>query len=257
MKRIEELFSKRDRKSLDPEAPAPLYHQMYALLKKRILDGSIAHGARMPTEQQLAKGFSVSRITTKRAMDELAADGLIERHRGRGSHVIHHYEPEQIQAPLVGLLENLASMSRATKIKVLEAEKVRPPADIARQLKIQTDEDVLHVKRVRRDDADTPFAFYESWTLGVTKGFTKKSLESKARFDILAASGINIAHIEQYLSADIAKDLVAKELEMNEGDPLLTLMRHSYDEDENLVDIIYCQYHPKRFHYRMNLRMDD
>jgi len=257
MKNIDEVFSKRDRKSLNPGAPAPLYHQMYALLKKRILDGSIAHGARMPTEQELAQGFSVSRITTKRAMDELAADGLIERHRGRGSHVIHHYEPGQIQAPLVGMLENLASMSRATKIKVLEAEKIRPPADIARQLKLQPDEDVLHVKRVRRDETQEPFAYYESWTLGVTKGFTKKSLESKARFDILAASGINIAHIEQYLSADTAATEVAKELGMDKGDPVLTLMRHSYDEDENLVDIIYCQYHPKRFHYRMDLRMDN
>lgn len=257
MRNIQDVFSKRDRKSLDPEAPAPLYHQMYVLLKKRILDGSIEHGARMPTEQELAKGFAVSRITTKRAMDELAVDGLIERHRGRGSHVIHHYEPEKIQAPLVGMLENLASMSRATKIKVLEAEKIKPPADIARQLKIQSDEDVLHVKRVRRDDTDEPFAYYESWTLGVTKGFTIKSLESKARFDILAASGINIAHIEQYLSADKATSVVGKELGMSTGDPVLTLVRHSYDEDENLVDIIYCQYHPKRFHYRMDLRMDE
>ncbi len=257
MRNIEEVFSQRERDSLSSEAPAPLYHQMYTLLKNRILDGSIANGEQMPTEQELAAGFNVSRITTKRAMDELAADNLIERHRGKGSHVIYHYEPEQLQAPLVGMLEKLASMSRSTKIKVLDAEKIVPPADIGRQLQVAEGEGVLHVKRVRRDDDDTPFAYYESWTLGVTKGFTKKSLESKARFEILADSGVTIAHIEQYLSADKASAQVAKELKMSVDDPVLTLMRHSYDEDENLVDIIYCQYHPKRFHYRMNLRMDD
>ena len=257
MNKIEDVFSKSERESLSSEAPAPLYHQMYTLLKNRILDGSIAHGEQMPTEQDLAAGFNVSRITTKRAMDELAADNLIERHRGKGSHVVYQYEPEQIQAPLVGMLEKLASMSRSTKVKVLEVEKVAPPKDIGRQLQVADGEGVLHVKRVRRDEDDIPFAWYESWTLGVTKGFTKRSLESKARFEILADSGINIAHIEQYLSAYKASSEVAKELKMTVGDPVLTLMRHSYDEDENLVDIIHCQYHPKRFHYRMNLRMDD
>ena len=114
MRDIKDVFSKSERASLSSEAPAPLYHQMYTLLKNRILDGTIAHGEQMPTEQDLAAGFSVSRITTKRAMDELAADKLIERRRGKGSHVVYHYEPEQIQAPLVCLLYTSPSPRDAT-----------------------------------------------------------------------------------------------------------------------------------------------
>lgn len=257
MKDISKVFTNNELQSLSAESPAPLYHQVYTLLKSRILDGSIPFGARLPTEQDLAKAFDVSRITTKRAMDELAEDQLIERHRGRGSHVIFQYEPEQIEAPLVGMLEKLASMSRTTKIRVLELARIVPPAEIAKKLKVASDESVVYVKRVRSDDKNKPFAYYESWTLGVSRGFTRPALESKARFDILAASGVNIAHIEQYLSADKADEEVAKELNMKKGDPVLTLMRNSYDEDENLVDIIHCRYHPRRFHYRMNLRMDD
>ena len=58
-------------------ARAPLYHQLYSVLKAAILDGTIAYGAQMPTEQQLAKKFEVSRITAKRAMDELASEQLV------------------------------------------------------------------------------------------------------------------------------------------------------------------------------------
>ena len=48
----------------------PLYHQLYSVLKAAILDGTIPHEEQMPTEQQLAATFDVSRITAKRAMDE-------------------------------------------------------------------------------------------------------------------------------------------------------------------------------------------
>ncbi len=51
----------------------PLYHQLYSVLKAAILDGTIPFDSQMPTEQQLTKTFDVSRITAKRAMDELAA----------------------------------------------------------------------------------------------------------------------------------------------------------------------------------------
>ena len=117
---INKLFTQLELSSLRGEVPTPLYYQMYTLLKNRVLDGSINHGTQMPTEQQLAEAFDVSRITAKRAMDELAAEELVERRRGKGTHVTHHYAPEPVQAPLTGMLEKLASMGRDTKIKVLD-----------------------------------------------------------------------------------------------------------------------------------------
>ncbi len=54
-------------------ARVPLYHQVYSVLKSAILDGSIPHASQMPTEHQITDTFDVSRITAKRAMDELAA----------------------------------------------------------------------------------------------------------------------------------------------------------------------------------------
>ena len=55
------------------DLPTPLYHQMFTLLRDRILSGDIPCGSRIPTEFDLAEAFGVSRITAKRALDELAA----------------------------------------------------------------------------------------------------------------------------------------------------------------------------------------
>lgn len=254
---IETLFSKRDLELMQNDAPTPLYHQMYTLLKGRIIDGSIAHGTQMPTEQQLAEMFGVSRITAKRAMDELAADELVERRRGKGTHVTHHYEPEPVQAPLVGMLEKLASMGRQTRVKVMDVEKVIPPADIRAELKLAKGEKAHRIIRVRSSEEGEPFAYYISWTIGIKKGFTKRELESGVRLDIIKENGLNLSKVEQYLGAETASVEVARELGMKPGEPTLTLVRHSHTEDGTLVDILYCQYNPKRFQYRMSLSMDD
>src|SRR5260221_13750492 len=70
---------------LDSSLPTPLYHQIYMILRSRIRAGSFTPNALLPGEQEMALLFKVSRITVKRALNELAADGLISRHRGRGS----------------------------------------------------------------------------------------------------------------------------------------------------------------------------
>ena len=69
---------------LDPDAhkllrsdlPTPLYHQMFSLLRDRILSGEIPRGSRIPTEFELATAFGVSRITARRALDEAARQRL-------------------------------------------------------------------------------------------------------------------------------------------------------------------------------------
>ena len=111
MESLAEIFPDAQLQTRDREAPTPLYFRLYSLLRAAILDGTIIHRAQMPTEQQLSEYFKVSRITAKRAMDELASESLVERQRGRGSHVIYQYRPQPVKAPLVGMLEECGSLS--------------------------------------------------------------------------------------------------------------------------------------------------
>ena len=68
------LFSKRQRNQVSDQSPSPLYHQLYTLIKGYIVDGTFHLGDKLPSEKELADGFNVSRITVKRAVNELAAD---------------------------------------------------------------------------------------------------------------------------------------------------------------------------------------
>ncbi len=90
-----ETFGEHQRDMLKQDQRTPLYHQLHILLRRSIHNGTFADGIQMPTEAQLSEYFEVSRITAKRAMDELAKEGLVERHRGRGTRVVYDYEPEK------------------------------------------------------------------------------------------------------------------------------------------------------------------
>lgn len=234
----------------------PLYHQLYSVLKGAILDGTIPHDAQMPTEQQLAATFDVSRITAKRAMDELAAEKLIARFRGKGSHVIYQYTPQPVRAPLVGMLENLVEMGKHSIVRVVSVDKIVPPADIRALLGLREREAVHRVIRVRSNEEGEPYAYYVSWTKGITKGFTRRNLESTPRLEILKGNGIRLTRVEQVLSAENAAMPIAADLDVEPGAALLSIRRQSSNERGEVVDVLDCLYNPKRFQYAMVLSLD-
>jgi GntR family transcriptional regulator, arabinose operon transcriptional repressor len=72
--------------TLSPD-PAPKYRQIFENLKDAIGSGSYQTGQRLPSEAELGKMFSTSRLTVNRALRELQLSGLIERRVGSGSYV--------------------------------------------------------------------------------------------------------------------------------------------------------------------------
>jgi GntR family transcriptional regulator len=73
--------------SVDRGHAVPLYHQIFLMLRDEIISGRHAIGSTMPTEQGLALAHDVSRITARRALDELAQHGFVERRRRTGTRV--------------------------------------------------------------------------------------------------------------------------------------------------------------------------
>lgn len=71
--------------TLDRTGGMPLYRQICLQLREAILSGELAEGVRLPTERALASELGVNRTTVMNAYNELASEGLIEGHVGRGT----------------------------------------------------------------------------------------------------------------------------------------------------------------------------
>ena len=65
----------------------PLYRQLEEILKQRIKNGELKPGDQIPTEYELCEDFGISRISVRQALAELANDGFLCRHQGRGTFV--------------------------------------------------------------------------------------------------------------------------------------------------------------------------
>jgi len=234
----------------------PLYHQIYSILKSSILDGSISYASQMPTEHEIVSAFGVSRITAKRAMDELAADKLIVRTRGKGSHVVYRFTAKPVRAPLIGTLESLIDMSEHSIVRVVSVEQDVPPVDIGQRLALSESEQAHKVIRVSSNEDCEPYAYYVSWTIGIENGYSKQHLETHPRLELLRGNGIVLTEMHQKLSAINAPADIARELDIAQGAALLAVRRLGCISDGTVVDILDGFYDPQRYQYAMVMSVD-
>jgi DNA-binding GntR family transcriptional regulator len=68
------------------EDPAPIWQQVAAVLRQRIADGTIT--GRLPSERDLQQEFGVAPMTTRKAVRQLAEEGLVTTVAGRGTFVV-------------------------------------------------------------------------------------------------------------------------------------------------------------------------
>ena len=255
---MDTLFTKRIRRRLDMASPTPLYHQLYVLLKGLILDGTLLFSQQMPTEEQLAQIFSVSRITAKRAMDELGNENLVERKRGKGTHVVYKYKPKPVQAPLTGMLQEIETMARNSRAIIHLCDLIQPPQLIRDEFGLSVGETALHLIRVREREGHK-FGRYVSWTHGVNVPEDPNIFEETPRLTYFRQNGLEVTHVTQTLSAKEANHETAQALDMQEGRALLSLVRRSYNrvnDEEHLIDYLEILYNPERFQYSMDLKLE-
>jgi GntR family transcriptional regulator len=89
--------------------------QVYLILRDRILSGALGFGAKLPTENELAEYYAVSRVTVRRALGELERERFIERRRSAGTRVIYRAAPAPVVADISGVLANIADMVGARR----------------------------------------------------------------------------------------------------------------------------------------------
>jgi GntR family transcriptional regulator len=237
---------------------APLYFQLFSSLKSMILEGVLGYGEQVPTEEQLASLFSVSRITSKRALDELASEGLVERRRGKGTHVIYRYSPQPVQAPLTGMLQEIESMARNSRAVIHSCVMEAPPKVVREAMGLAKGEQVLHLNRVRERQGRR-FGHYSSWTAGVAMPDDPDIFITTPRLSFFRANGLELTHVTQILSAKAAGHTVAKALGVEVGAPLLSLTRQSFQNrgsQEVMLDYMEVLYNPEHFQYAMDLTLD-
>lgn len=240
---------------IDERLPTPLYHQIYLILRDQIQDGTFAEGAPISGEESLARQFNVSRITARRALAELAAEGLVTRGRGRGrgTRVNRRDVTPVVRGGVEGLIENLVAMGLKTRVTLLEFAYEPAPPHVAAALRIRPGTEVQRAVRVR-SLPDGPFSHLTTYVPAVIgRKFSRRDLSRAPLLTLLERSGVVIGGADQTISATLAGTPVAPWLQTEVGAPLIRISRVVHDTGGQPVEYIVGLYRPDRYQFRMSL----
>jgi len=115
----------------------PQFALIKQFLEQQISSGELSSGAKIPTEQSLADSFSVSRMTARRAVQELANMGMLTRTPGSGTFVA---EPIKT-VPMIAItnLVDAAKQSKTHSHRIISADAVQLAANKARLMGLMAD----------------------------------------------------------------------------------------------------------------------
>jgi GntR family transcriptional regulator len=238
---------------IDRTQPTPLYHQIFVQLRDRINEGAFADGSLLPGEQEISEIFQVSRITAKRALDEIAAAGLAVRQQGRGTLVRRTPEATSLRGTVENLALSLRRHSNVTTVRLHEFGYVPAPADAAGALGLAPGDEVQRVIRVWIGQ-NGPFSHLTTFVpVAIARGWSRADLEAKPLAVLIAEQGIKMSRAEESISATLAEGAIATRLELAPGAPLLAILRTLYDQHDRPIEHLSALYPPERYRYSISL----
>lgn len=233
---------------------SPLYQQIKKLIMQSLQSGQWRPGDLIPSEMELAARFGVSQGTVRKAIDELAAENLVVRRQGRGTFVATHREARS-QFRFLRLKPDVGEAHYPDNV-IIEARRVRAPADIARQLDLKTGDSMIFLKRMQSFDG-APTILEELWLPGANfKGLSlERLLEYKGPMYALLETefGMQMLRATESIRAVAADKETAAMLRVPLHSPLLSVHRVSYTYDDKAVEVRRSFYVTNGHHYHNDL----
>lgn len=227
--------------------------RVYLLLRGEIESGALGPGDFLPGEQRLAALYGVSRVTVRRALAALDAEGLVERSAGRGTLVRGVPAPRSLAADFTTLMPQIAEMGQKTEARLIAFSYQAPPAAVAAALALVPGARVQRAVRVRLLDG-TPFSHLTTHVPeGIAQAYSEADLASTPLFRLLERGGVRIESARQSVSAALATPDVAEALGVSVGAALIALERVVCDADGQGVEHLAALYRPDLFRLEMTL----
>jgi len=236
------------------ENPAPLYQQIYHLLRQKIVQGQWPADDMLPSEASLMKQYGVSRATVRQALDELVRDGLIYRRQGRGTFAAPSSAAQGL-VRIVRFTEDMVQRGLNPATKLISASLVPASAEMAAALHLEEGETLARIERLRLADGmpigvDIAFWVHHYCPGILTQDYTTRSLREmlEDRYQI------RLTQAHQVIKAVAATKELAEVLEVAVGFPLLALERVSFSEAGMAMEFLQLYYRGDRYTLHADLR---
>ncbi len=237
------------------KSPIPLYFQVEKKLREKVSNREIVReDGGLPSEEQLCQLFHASRITIRKALSELAFDGIITRKPGKGTFVLPQ-KTRIFSMRLIGSFDELVTHGIQTKMKLLNQKIIDAPSDVQDKLNLGDDKKVFFYEGLRQM-GKKPYSFFSAYVpRSIGKFFTSADLKGKKTiFRLIEEStGNQILEADQSITASVVSKEIAKHLKMEIGTPLLLVQRIYFSQERKPLELSISYFRPDLYQYRIRL----
>lgn len=199
------------------------YEEIAEDIRQSILSGKYIQNEQLPLEKEMCEYYGVSRITIKKAVDELVSQGLIIKRRGSGTFVKAVGNEDVKELSMAKQFEGFSETNKGKNVRseILTFEVVHPTEEIATKLKITCDDFVYYVIRVRYAD-DEPYVIeYTYMPITLIPGIKMDILKNSIYRYIERELNLKIKSAHRTIRAINPSELEVKWLEIKESLPIL------------------------------------
>jgi len=229
----------------------PLYHQIKEIIRAEIERGNLKPNEQIPTEQELVEKYKASRITIRRAINDLVEEGLLIKKQGKGTFVAM----PKIQRELISVNSFSHRMIEAGLIpgsRVLSMKLTNPTPTIQKYLELNPTDQVIEIERLRLADSEPlmiekTYLPYKDFSLvmeaDIGIGSLYKFLEEKY--------GVIPAKSKRSLEIVLSNKYEADLLNIRVGQPLFLLCAIVTSHDDKPIEYVKTLIRGDRFKFEI------
>jgi len=225
-----------DNQSFDKDSPFTLYYQLKEKLAKRIAGGHWKPGEKIPSEAELCEAYQVSRITVRKAIEDLVRSGQLVKHQGKGTFVTN-VSLEHKLSKFYSFSEELTRSGMTERAQVLSFEVIAAGDEVGEKLSMKPSEKVYMVKRLRMAD-ELPYTVEISYIPhALCPGLTAKNITEKGLYNSMRSLNVFPERIIEKIRAAAVGKSDAEMMNLKANSPAIKLERLTY---YGLLTIEYC-----------------
>jgi GntR family transcriptional regulator len=229
-----------------------LYRRVYLAVAQDIEQRVLKPAERLPSERELCEQLSVSRATVRRALRQLANDGLVESIPGRGTFVSAGPLGEAPNT-LMSFTHLGTSRGLLPSARVLQAD-VRPATlDEAETYAIAPGAEIFCLERLRYLDGLPVAIDFSRVPLARAPVLVDADFENASLYATLESCGASPVRADYAVSAISATERDAELLDVEPQSPLLLTTTTSFDDAGRLVELGSQTYRGDRYRFRATL----
>jgi GntR family transcriptional regulator len=239
---------------IDKSSPIPYHYQLTEIVRKLISQEQWREGDKLPSEREFCETFGISRITVRKALDSLAAEGLVRTNKGIGTFVNEKKYPEKWASFPIGFTDSLASQGYRIETQVLTLETIPTTEKISKELELSPRSLVVHLHRLRFI-AQEPILLVSSYLPHhLVPGIEQNDFTHQSLYQVLRSNyGLKIDRVKRGIEAVAATEKEAALLHIGTGAPLLQIESISYTPDGKPVEYFLAKRRGDRTRFELEL----